>query len=649
MLSAVNPSSSGKGGGVFAPTGGSPVGVSDQILAPPGTNGFPTPSTGPVKEARNNRNSNEKVPYARLVPVRPSDQMKSGGAFAPLPASHGIQTALVDHTLTSEYQDLKPGELAWVRGSNVRHLGKKDAERASIHDFGMGPDRFQRLASTTWVERASVHLFGADVIDLRNLQLAKKRPLDQNGDPIGPIDVPWDIDDIVAFKKQFEGSTVVNSADVPYLFAVQYAQQKNNQTMPVSADQAITVGTLKYGGVALDAGYPFMCGINTTTTSPFLHGFMMDCSYKKVTRVRTPQEAEGTLHSVADEPPDFFYEFSRNFGDTMAFAALFAALRQKGFFSWSPDGLTMSKLASPADDQMVTEELDTRSGQLFNVAVAGNSIATTWTGDPEMPNMPGDGVYILLVADVETELSDAKSSKARDTEDEVKPGSHTDLAQKFVEAVKANNGTAIDAARTAATEGFIQNKPLLPEERKKAFEDIAVASQKVRSRTKSVARCQMTNFRWRRATSSYLANHSCVKVDSKHCRCGLGLGMDGDRVFGQYIVGAWRIGTVLDNAASRAGAPSMGVRTAPSSYAISVNVHVQWVSGDDLFRKYDGRRPVGVGLVGRGEHETEENDVLHQYTPEDVTPGAAEVQEVPMAAPAPAPAPAPTDSDSDGA
>ena len=30
---------------------------------------------------------------------------------------------------------------------------------------------------------------------------------------------------------------------------------------------------------------------------------------------------------------------------------------------------------------------------------------------------------------------------------------------------------------------------------------------------------------------------------------------------GQYIVGAWRIGTVLDNAASRAGAPSMGVTT----------------------------------------------------------------------------------------
>ena len=85
---------------------------------------------------------------------------------------------------------------------------------------------------------------------------------------------------------------------------------------------------------------------------------------------------------------------------------------------------------------------------------------------------------------------------------------------------------------------------------------------------------------------------------------------------GQYIVGAWRIGTVLDNAASRAGAPSMGVRTAPSSYAISVNVNVQWVSGDYLFRKYDGRN---VGLVGRGEMPAPEADA-NQYTPEEYAP-----------------------------
>ena len=155
------------------------------------------------------------------------------------------------------------------------------------------------------------------------------------------------------------------------------------------------------------------------------------------------------------------------------------------------------------------------------------------------------------------------------------------------------------------------------------YEKIAALSQKVRRNEAGVTSCHMTNFRWRRATSSYLANNSAVKVDSKHCRCNLGLGIEGNTVFGQYIVGAWRIGTVLDNAASRAGAPAMGVRTAPSSYAISVNVHVQWVSGDDLFRKYDGRRCTGISLVGRGEHESSEEVPAHQYVDEVVAPAAA--------------------------
>ena len=624
MLSAVNPTSAGKGGGVFASTGGSPVGVSDQLLAPPGTSGFPAPQTGPVKEARNNRNSNEKVPYARLVPVRPSEQMKEGGAFAPLPASHGIQTALVDHVITTEYQDLKPGELAWVRGGYIRKLGSADSvtRGPSLLDFGMGPDRFQRLASTTWVERASVHLFGADVVDLRNLKLVeddatRKEQLHSK--------------EIEDFKEQLGNSVVTHVKDVPYILAKEYAAGKRG-VRPVNSEQVLETGTLSYADGA-GSVTAFRCGINTTTTSPFLHGFMMNDMFKKVTIVRKPEEAERSLHSVADEPPDFFHEFARNFGDNVAFAALFRELRSRGFFSWSPDGLTLSKLASPADDQMVTEELDTRSGQLFNVAVAGNSIATTWTGNPEMPSMPGDGVYMLLVADVET-VTGAADTAVPPSDTPAAPGddSHTNLAKKFVEAVKINDGPQIDATRTAATEKFIKNLGLGTEDMKAEYEKIAALSQKVRRNEAGVTSCHMTNFRWRRATSSYLANNSAVKVDSKHCRCNLGLGIEGNTVFGQYIVGAWRIGTVLDNAASRAGAPAMGVRTAPSSYAISVNVHVQWVSGDDLFRKYDGRRCTGVSLVGRGEHESSEEVAPYQYADEMVAKAAA-------AAAAPAAAP----------
>ena len=83
MMAAVNQSSSGLGGGLLARTAGDPTNVSGNTLSAPGAAGFPAPQVGTIKEARNNRGSNEKVPYARLVPMRPSDQI---GPLAPLPA-----------------------------------------------------------------------------------------------------------------------------------------------------------------------------------------------------------------------------------------------------------------------------------------------------------------------------------------------------------------------------------------------------------------------------------------------------------------------------------------------------------------------------------------------------------------------------------
>ena len=73
--------------------------------------------------------------------------------------------------LKAEYEDLKSGELAWVR--SYRALAKDSGGNAHSHRYdekimqlGVGPDRFQRLASTTWVERLFVATMGSDVIDL---------------------------------------------------------------------------------------------------------------------------------------------------------------------------------------------------------------------------------------------------------------------------------------------------------------------------------------------------------------------------------------------------------------------------------------------------------------------------------------------------
>ena len=280
---------------------------------------------------------------------------------------------------------------------------------------------------------------------------------------------------------------------------------------------------------------------------------------------------------------------------------------------------------------MASEELDTRSGQLFNIAVAGNSIATTWTGDPSMPSMPGDSVYMLLVAEVMTITengTDALDVTPKPAEDLFKEVSVDEDPSEAMGAALASIDEYVDAViqgaqgedaatkRAPTVANYIDNSDPLAKEK---YAGIAGLSQDVRSNKKKVKESVMSNFRWRRSTSSYLAANSGINLRSAHSRCGLGLGFLDDtstnNIKGQWIVGAWRIGTVLDNAASRAGAPSMGVRTAPSSYAISVNVNVQWVSSDELFRRYDGRN---VGLVGRGEAKPEAADA-RQYAAEKRT------------------------------
>lgn len=68
----------------------------------------------------------------------------------------------------------------------------------------------------------------------------------------------------------------------------------------------------------------------------------------------------------------------------------------------------------------------------------------------------------------------------------------------------------------------------------------------------------------------------------------LGLGLSNQ--MGEYIVGAHRIGNVLDTKASRGAMPTghfNNVRTAPGSAAVNLNVGIAWETADALFRKYD--------------------------------------------------------------
>ena len=129
--------------------------------------------------------------------------------------------------------------------------------------------------------------------------------------------------------------------------------------------------------------------------------------------------------------------------------------------------------------------------------------------------------------------------------------------------------------------------------KKAALDDWDATAETVRRGERPLKTAYMTNFQLRRVTASYLCQHSAHDPSNKASRCGMALGTagggapgaDGTTYGGQFIVGGWCIGTVLDNSASRA-AVGHQVRSSPSTMAININVDVEWWSGDKLHRHY---------------------------------------------------------------
>ena len=109
----------------------------------------------------------------------------------------------------------------------------------------------------------------------------------------------------------------------------------------------------------------------------------------------------------------------------------------------------------------------------------------------------------------------------------------------------------------------------------------------------------LCNFRLRLSTSSEMIADSGVELPvgalvgngasvtmQQNERMGLRFGKD----LAEYILGGWCIGRVMDVAASRAALPGQFVSNRdPTTYAMNIDVGVEWWSGDRLFRAYCDR------------------------------------------------------------
>lgn len=626
MLAAVGPRSDGFGGGLRAPSGrptdvgGNGFGTPGAAAAPPGV-----PTSGAI-EARNNRGSNVLLPYARLVPLH---------ARASRHDEHDVRELVIGEKRRLEYENLRPGELAWILGRRLKSAGtatEMSVFKETAHmGLGHGVDRVQRLASTDWVEALVQQRLGSTVIELHKVRAT------------GPS--LESLDPHLAHLKPFvAGSTLLHFADLAHAMA------GVNGSLPLSLPG--TSQQLFEDPHKRQLGQ----GIFVMDKGPFLRGLCGSYDPVVVERVK---------HTFAG------LEMARNAGDNAAFSLLDCELRRRNLLDWTPDGICLSKLDSPAGEALNSAMLDAQSAQLYNVAVKGPAVTTAWTSDVRDHKLechPTDRVFICVVAD----LAWKAVTKSKDTLFDQKLGKAATARGRVLTKMKLLNNPhkgldikaetdalntlieeAADAAEEISNHTFLEpldyaqrvqevreKEAVLPknatkaekEIAKKAYDDAVKAmkdawggqwpddatalkdkkdkfeavQEGILSGDMMVNQASLCNFRLMRTTSAHLSNYSAWNPQSSVSRCGLPLGVpeittNSAGGVGSYIVGGWCIGTVMDAAASRSTVGQL-TRTAPMSMAMQVAVDVEWLTGDQLYAKYMDK---SGATLQRGEREYE--------------------------------------------
>ena len=167
-----------------------------------------------------------------------------------------------------------------------------------------------------------------------------------------------------------------------------------------------------------------------------------------------------------------------------------------GLMDWTPDGIVLSKGDNDPRDQESDAYLDARDGQLYNVRVQGPAISSSWTGDPAMEVLPGDKLFVVIVADVWFEgggdvVNDFERGKGTDAKD----GAPAKSARKAYEEARATE--------------FRDNPVKGTDAERKAWAKKQYAAYKANNKTTT-----LTNFRPKLATSSQMINYSHLKFNN---------------------------------------------------------------------------------------------------------------------------------------
>ena len=562
--------------------GGDPFtgGAQQRNLAPPGVGGgigsastrVSNPAAGvaptQIKSARPNEGSNIGIPYTRLVPLNNSNKLF-------LKNNQGKME------WRTETEDLRATCLAFILGVRGKYTGSNTANgivdgsavapgyashnvayQPNIMPGMPGTERFQQLCSLEYLQ-----MYFAQVLSNRTIRMGEDlvqviRRLgstEATTGPIGSLAAATAYADKAGIGEGQQGNPGLTGADNTMLNVQDIAKKGG---LPGSEAQ---LAEPNYQGIfARDFG-PFLKGKGSATQ-------LVRCT------VGGDQQTYGTDddgNPVVAQP----FSVSRNAGDDLAFAVLDAKLTEAGMTDWRPDGLVLSKGANDPSDKFSDEYLEARDGALYNIRVQGPAVGTNWTGERSLETLPLDKVFVVVVADV-----------------------WWNCPPEVETAAKAENGRIPDPTDPTKT---VAAPKSYAEYREAALdEELDVDDFKLKQAAAFMGAKENTvlcNFRVQVSTSSQMVNYSAFSKKGNFQKAVEGykrprleglsrMGLKLCPQFGEYVVGGWQIGQVLDTSASRAVMPQgqlMGVRTAPNTSALNINVQISWYTADRMARSFN--------------------------------------------------------------
>lgn len=211
-------------------------------------------------------------------------------------------------------------------------------------------------------------------------------------------------------------------------------------------------------------------------------------------------------------------------------------MREAGIFLWTPDGVVVGKdhTGSEPDWENI---FDTKHGQLFNVAVQGPAVLSTFTGERRLVSMPGERLFVLVTCDISVKGSTCANKDK-------------DLQKKKCRLETHNT----------------------------------VEKQEDTSKSTTADQYTMHDFQLRLSSASEMWSTSGTR--SGNPRMGLSFSERDKTGRRTYVVGGWSIGRVLDSAASRPYTGMYQKKQDCTSHAVNINVCIEWKSCQELFATY---------------------------------------------------------------